>query len=162
MAWWCILSFLVSFLLSLISSLPIATECKNISSRYLLVQSQQSKQQNNVCNMFKVNKKDTRGTSTTPFWCLYCQLRTYFTHCSGVSVLEFKQIMANYVRAVILRWHFEVYVWQKYFQMLHWQKCISEVVSQRCSVKMVFLEISQNSQENASARVSFLIKWQNF
>ena len=31
---------------------------------------------------------------------------------------------------------------------------------QRCSVKKVFLEISQNSQENTSARESFLIKLQ--
>ena len=30
----------------------------------------------------------------------------------------------------------------------------------RCSVEKVFLEISQNSQENTSARVSFLIKLQ--
>ena len=33
-----------------------------------------------------------------------------------------------------------------------------EAVVQRCSVKKVFLEISQNSQENTCARVSFLIK----
>ena len=33
-----------------------------------------------------------------------------------------------------------------------------EIVVQRCSVKKLFLEISQNSQENARARVSFLIK----
>ena len=33
-----------------------------------------------------------------------------------------------------------------------------EAVVQRCSVKEVFLEISQNSQENTCARVSFLIK----
>ena len=32
-----------------------------------------------------------------------------------------------------------------------------EVVAQRCSVKKVFLKISQNSQENTCARVSFLI-----
>ena len=31
---------------------------------------------------------------------------------------------------------------------------------QRCSVKKVFLEISQNSQENTCARASFLIKLQ--
>ena len=31
---------------------------------------------------------------------------------------------------------------------------------QRCSVKKMFLEISQNSQENTCARVSFLIKLQ--
>ena len=39
-------------------------------------------------------------------------------------------------------------------------KKISEAVTQRCSVKKVLLEISQNSQKNTSARVSFLIKLQ--
>ena len=34
------------------------------------------------------------------------------------------------------------------------------VVVQRCSVREVFLEISQNSQENTCARVSFLINLQ--
>ena len=35
-----------------------------------------------------------------------------------------------------------------------------ETIVQRCSVKKVFLGISQNSQENICARVSFLIKLQ--
>ena len=39
-------------------------------------------------------------------------------------------------------------------------KCPSEVVAQRCSVKKVFLEIYQNSQENTHASVSLLIKLQ--
>ena len=34
----------------------------------------------------------------------------------------------------------------------------TEAVAQRCSVKKVFLEISQNSQENTRVRVSLLIK----
>ena len=34
----------------------------------------------------------------------------------------------------------------------------AEAVARRCSVKKVFLEILQNSQENNCARVSFLIK----
>ena len=34
----------------------------------------------------------------------------------------------------------------------------SEAVVQRCSVKKVFLEISQNSLENPFAKVSFLVK----
>ena len=34
---------------------------------------------------------------------------------------------------------------------------MQEEVAQRCSVKIVFLEVSQNSQENTSVRVSFLI-----
>ena len=36
----------------------------------------------------------------------------------------------------------------------------SEAVDQRCSVKNVFLKISQNSQENTCARASFLIRLQ--
>ena len=34
------------------------------------------------------------------------------------------------------------------------------VAGERCSVKKVFLEISQNSQEKVCARISFLIKLQ--
>ena len=41
------------------------------------------------------------------------------------------------------------------------EKFISqEAVVQRCSVKNVFVETSQNSQENPCARVFFLIKLQ--
>ena len=36
----------------------------------------------------------------------------------------------------------------------------SEVVVQSCSLKKVFLEVSQNSEENTCARASFLIKLQ--
>ena len=36
-------------------------------------------------------------------------------------------------------------------------KMLSEAVVQRCSVKKVFLDILQNSQENTCAGVSFLI-----
>ena len=39
-------------------------------------------------------------------------------------------------------------------------KRFSEVVAQRSSVRKVFLEISQNSQENTCVRVSFLIMLQ--
>ena len=35
-----------------------------------------------------------------------------------------------------------------------------KAVFQRCSVKKMFLEISQNSQKNTCARVSFLVKLQ--
>ena len=37
-----------------------------------------------------------------------------------------------------------------------------EAVAQRCSIKNVFLEILQNSQENTCVRVFFLIKTCNF
>ena len=38
----------------------------------------------------------------------------------------------------------------------------SEVLALGCSIKKVFLEISQNSLENTCARVSFLMKLQKF
>ena len=38
----------------------------------------------------------------------------------------------------------------------------SEAVARRCSVKKVFLEISQNLQENICSRVSFLIKLEDY
>ena len=37
---------------------------------------------------------------------------------------------------------------------------LTEVVFLRCSVKKMFLEFPQNSQENTCARVCFLIKLQ--
>ena len=37
---------------------------------------------------------------------------------------------------------------------------MSEAVTRGCSVKKVFLKVSQNSQKNTCARVSFLIKLQ--
>ena len=37
----------------------------------------------------------------------------------------------------------------------------AEAVARRCSVKKLFLEILQNSQESTCARVPFLIKLQN-
>ena len=39
-----------------------------------------------------------------------------------------------------------------------YKKQFEEAVAQTCSVKKVFLEISQNSQENTCVGVSFLIK----
>ena len=39
-------------------------------------------------------------------------------------------------------------------------KLVPKAVVQRCSGKKVFLNISQNSQENTCARVSFLLKVQ--
>ena len=47
--------------------------------------------------MFKVNNKDTRTTSMTSFWCLYCYLWTYFTSCSSVSIFNFEHVIAGWV-----------------------------------------------------------------
>ena len=33
----------------------------------------------------------------TSFSCLYCQLRTYFTPCSSVSIVNFEHVIAGWV-----------------------------------------------------------------
>ena len=78
---------------------PIKT--RNSPSRYLLVQSQQCKHQNNVWNLFKVYNKDTRTTSLALFIdvILMSLLLTLndFIHCYGSSIDDFEQ--ANTVGA---------------------------------------------------------------
>ena len=39
--------------------------------------------------MFKVNNKDTRATSLWSFECLYCWLKTYFTHFCVATIVDF-------------------------------------------------------------------------
>ena len=54
---------------------------------------------------------------------------------------------------------FENYL-RNYFRIFTITYINTEAVTQTCSVKKVFLEISENSQENTCTRVSFLIKFQ--
>ena len=46
--------------------------------------------------MFKINNKGTWTTSSMSSWCLYCLLRTNFTHCSGVSFVDFEQVNTSW------------------------------------------------------------------
>ena len=45
-------------------------------------------------------------------------------------------------------------------RIIKYSKQYLEAVARRCSIKKVFLEISQNSQENTCARDTLLIKLQ--
>ena len=67
---------------------------KTFAQKYLmlicLIKFINGKKQSNVWNLFKVNNKDTRIISML-FWCLYYYFKTNFTHCSGVSIVEFEQ-----------------------------------------------------------------------
>ena len=55
-------------------------------SWHSLIQSQQQKHE----------IKDTRMTSLTSFCCLYCYFQTDFTYCSGVSIVDFEQVNAEW------------------------------------------------------------------
>ena len=55
---------------------------------------------------------------------------------------------------------FYVPFYQTYLRPLYTLRLTTEAVAQRCSVKKVFSEILQNSQENNCARAPFLMKVQ--
>ena len=51
--------------------------------------------------MFKITNKKTRRTSLTLFLCLYFELWTYFTHSSGVSLVDIEQVNTGWVMNLI-------------------------------------------------------------
>ena len=51
--------------------------------------------------MFKVNNIDTRATSLASYWCLYCQLWTYVTPCSSVSIVNSEQLTGTHCQCDI-------------------------------------------------------------
>ena len=42
--------------------------------------------------MFRVKSRDTRTTSMTFVWCLYCYFSTDFAHSSSVSITDFDRV----------------------------------------------------------------------
>ena len=54
-----------------------------------------AKTKERVWNMFKVKNENTTTTSFTWFWCFYCQLWTYSTPFSSVSIVDFEQVNAS-------------------------------------------------------------------
>ena len=48
-------------------------------------------------NIFKVNSRSTRTTPLASFWCFQCELWTYFTPFSGVSIVDFEQVNVRWV-----------------------------------------------------------------
>ena len=61
---------------------------------FIGLKSKKRKHQKKMCNMFKVNNKNT----STPFWCFCCQLGTYFTTFSSVSIVDFVQVNISWAK----------------------------------------------------------------
>ena len=68
---------------------------KVVTSKHLLVQSQQWKHLNNMWNLLKFNIKDSKTVTLASFWCLYCSLWADFTYFTGVSIDNF-ELVAKY------------------------------------------------------------------
>ena len=93
--------------------------------------------------VFRCNKKDDNSTILANKKCSKLPFQTNVT------------ITRKVWKAV--NWFSIQIIWLVFIWCQH-----SEAVARRCSVKKVFLEISQNSEENTCARVSFLIKLQTW
>ena len=76
---------------ALFSFIPMCLPIEGHPIRYLLAQNQQEKHHGNGINI-----RHLRVTLMTSFWCLFCQLWIYFTHCSGVSLVHFEQVNAKW------------------------------------------------------------------
>ena len=96
--------------------------------------------------------------------CMFLQTSITVRHSQSPSVLGVKaqQCLISFETAVHCR-ELELQLFNKWLR----DECICfvcgnclETAAQRCSVKKVFLAISQNSQENTCARVFFLVKLQ--
>ena len=68
--------------------------------------------------------------------------------------------MENFIFCAVCVAASQIHLWNKVGVFGKVTNGFPEAVIQRCSVKNVFLENLQNSQENTCARVSFLIKLQ--
>ena len=94
------------------------------------------------------------------------QIETSELPLKSKGLIAHKSLKSRIVRDSLKIFLVKEYMETKSFKMINFrQQTISsavsrEAVAQRCSVKKVFIEISQQSQENTCARVSFLIKLQ--
>ena len=79
----------------------------------------------------------------------FCVLQNFFSPISITNKLAVCSRLHEYINLVQIK-------------SLNLKIVGTEAITQRCSVKKIFLEISQNSQENTCARVSFLIKLQAY
>ena len=113
------------------------------------------------------------------WYTLKCKLVAFvvFFKCSNASVILTFFVSPKYCVLKLIDINIQIfilrniqatyYVWK---EVIHYRRKSSslfsiksfstEAVAQRWSVKKLFLKISQNSQENTCARVSFLIKLQ--
>ena len=87
--------------------------------------------------------------------------RALFLYCSKIFTLL--RIFRHLFVVLHLSWHISIF-WLSWVRAYNYQTFTWSDISRsshwRCSIKKVFLEVSQNSQENTCARVSFLIKLQ--
>ena len=92
----------------------------------------------------------------------FCQNDSCKHHLSWWSLFIVKfnavaMLISQCLTLLTILKHVENWYWHSWSSYKVW-----EAVIQRCSVKKVFLKISQNSEENICARVSFLIKLQTW
>ena len=109
--------------------------------------------------MTKLSVKMRSHSSLRPETVLKKKLRQ---RCFLVNFAKFLRtpFLIEHLRWLLLSIFLRIFRAQLFFAWYSVCEKKIEAVIQTCSAKKVFLEISQNSQENTCARVSFLIKLQ--
>ena len=62
------------------------------------------------------SNKDTRKKSLMSFWCLYCELWTNFSVCSGIFIVEFELVNTGWE----FEWNTKVTFCKKFWQLREW------------------------------------------
>ena len=50
-----------------------------------------------TCSKLTIKAPERRQWPVASFWCLYCQLWTYFTFCSSVPIVKFEKVNSDWV-----------------------------------------------------------------
>ena len=90
-------------------------------------------------------------------FCILEIMLIYAAWCTNFAETHRLYILSNKITSKLL-WLVQLH---KSNRHPSFQVFVSEAVAQKCSIKKVFLEISQKLHENTCARVSFLIKLQS-
>ena len=90
-------------------------------------------------------------------------LNLFFKLAISVNLLLVYYVILSFCKfswstVLALLYFYDVFI--AFSRFLFQQNCLSRSIHQRCSIKKVFLRISQNSQENFCVKISFLVKLQ--
>ena len=111
-----------------------------------------------------LNSLFTDSSVTLGQWDIFLQLIIFIFSKHAVSkkmiycYLCSKHSFREFIAAIFPNLSKTSDIWIYMYNFKEVVKVESEAVTRRCSLKQVFLEIYQNSQENTCSRVSFLTK----
>ena len=97
----------------------------------------------------KNNKNNTGTMSMTLFWCLYCSLWIDFTHCSVVSIADYKQLIARWEAITMIT----ITLWQNADKFT---VILTSLMSRKWSMSLKWICLSLKRNKNVDVICSAL------